>query len=418
MKYGKRQTEARRQCPWISRKFFGSVLIILTGLVSSCQKTDIAVTDPSAGEGPALISFSLGSPTFTGSKAALTPENFAKAGNKIKVYDRYTTHENLESVTGSDRDQYIDLYINGGEAVYRDPISAGSASHWNFTDADGSAKDYYWTATGTHHFTAFTWEYSNGVKTEDGEKMISLKDCVGDRDIKVKSSDETDPASPDYETGITYNPRLGSVIIKDWELSQTNQFDFCYATHTRKMDDPDEIRDPHRSVELQMKHLFAAVQFRIMNLMPYEIKFNSLNVSGMYNTGSVTIGNDGNLSHLSTDNSSSRSFAVDFGNIGYTLQSGESYNVFANNFNDTNNSIGTDGCILIWPHTGKQLQEVTMNVYTSEKSQTGISLFIDDQIERWEAGRKYIYTINIADNKISFSAEVVPWINDDIILEN
>ena len=398
----------------MSRKFFGGVLIALSGLVSSCQKTEIAVESP-ADEGPALISFSLGSPTFTGSKAALTPENFAKEGNAIKVYDRYTTHEDLESVTGEDRDQYIDLYIDGGEAVYSDAVPEGSSSHWNFTDADGSAKDYYWTATGTHHFTAFTWEYSNGVKTEDGEKMISLKDCVGDRDIKVKSSDETDPASPDYETGITYNPRLGTVVIKDWELSQTNQFDFCYATNTRKMDDPNDTRDPHRSVELQMKHLFAAVQFRIMNLMPYEIRFNSLNVSGMYNTGSVTIGNDGNLSHLSTDNSGSRSFTVA---PYYHLASGKDYNAFANYFNDTNNSIGTDGNILIWPHSGDELKTVTMDVSTSEKTENGISLFIKNQVERWEAGRKYIYTINIADNKISFSAEVVPWINDDIILEN
>ena len=77
-----------------------------------------------------------------------------------------------------------------------------------------------------------------------------------------------------------------------------------------------------------------------------------------------------------------------------------------------------DGNILIWPHSGDELKTVTMDVSTSEKTETGISLFIKNQVERWEAGRKYIYTINIADNKISFSAEVVPWINDDIILEN
>ena len=149
--------------------------------------------------------------------------------------------------------------------------------------------------------------------------------------------------------------------------------------------------------------------------MPYEITFYSLNVSGMYNTGSVTIGNDGNLSHLSTDNSGSRSFTVA---PDLPLASGKYYNAFANYFNDTNNFIGTDGNILIWPHSGDELKTVTMDVSTSEKTETGISLFIKNQVERWEAGRKYIYTINIADNKISFSAEVVPWINDDIILEN
>ena len=406
MKYGKRQTEARRQCPWISRKFFGNVLIILTGLVSSCQKTEIAVTDPSAGEGPAPISFSLGAPAFSGSKAALTPENFAREGNLIKVYDRYTTHEDIDAVTGQDKDGYIDTYIDGCVARYFGTIPEGADANWNFIENENPSdlKDYYWTATGTHCFTAFTWQYYNGVKDLRLDKMADLHET---------KSDETDPDG--FETGITYNPRLGTVVIKDWELSQTNQFDFCYATHTRKMDDPDDIRDPHRSVELQMKHLFAAVQFRIMNLMPYEITFNSLNVSGMYNTGSVTIGNDGNLSHLSTDNSGSRSFTVA---PYYHLASGKDYNAFANYFNDTNNFIGTDGNILIWPHSGDELKTVTMDVSTSEKTETGISLFIKNQVERWEAGRKYIYTINIADNKISFSAEVVPWINDDIILEN
>lgn len=400
----------------MSRKFFGGVLIALSGLASSCQKTEIAVDESPADEGPALISFSPSSPAFTGSKAALTPENFAKEGNTIKVYDRYTTHEDIESVTGSDRDQYIDLYINGGEAVYTDEIPEGSASHWNFANTDGSSKDYYWTATGTHHFTAFTWKYSNGVKVGNDEKMISLMDLDCVEDINVEYSDAIDHANQIYKTGITYNPRLGSVIIKDLELRQDNQFDFCYATHTRRMDDPDDISDPHRPVELQMKHLFAAVQFRIVNLMLNTIIFNNLSVSDMYNTGSVVIDKDGKLGPLTTEKSLKNVFIV---NPKLPIASGGSYNAFVN-LDPTENAsmIGTDGNILIWPHSGDELKTVTMDVSTSEKTETGISLFIKNQVERWEAGRKYIYTINIADNKISFSAEVVPWINDDIILEN
>ena len=38
-------------------------------------------------------------------------------------------------------------------------------------------------------------------------------------------------------------------------------------------------------------------------------------------------------------------------------------------------------------------------------------------VNNWRAGRKYIYNINIHDNRISFSVKVVPWIEDEIILD-
>ena len=41
----------------------------------------------------------------------------------------------------------------------------------------------------------------------------------------------------------------------------------------------------------------------------------------------------------------------------------------------------------------------------------------DFDINRWEAGTKYMYNITISDNKIYWDVNIVPWIKDDVILD-
>ena len=62
--------------------------------------------------------------------------------------------------------------------------------------------------------------------------------------------------------------------------------------------------------------------------------------------------------------------------------------------------------------------QLMLSIFSSKTETDVIDLFIKDRIEQWQAGRKYIYTIEIADNRISFSAVVVPWVTDDVTLED
>ena len=104
----------------------------------------------------------------------------------------------------------------------------------------------------------------------------------------------------------------------------------------------------------------------------------------------------------------------------WPLEYNKSHNAFAYQGATGGSKIGKDGCILVWPHDSSKLQKAVATLDTDRLGTATtdvIDLFIKDRIEQWQAGRKYIYTIEIADNRISFSAKVVPWVIDDITLE-
>ena len=368
------------------------VVVIAAASVLSCTKTVVPTDDTRTPDSSIpRISFS---PSASGmSKALLTPDNFAVEGTQIKVNDLYTTHEDIWSVADDAKDEFIETYIDDGIAEYHPVIADdGSVSQWNFKDGETTYKDYYWTPTGTHYFSAYTWKYNNGVKDI----------CLSD--------------NPTFSDVLTYNPRLSTLTIKNWELTQDTQFDFCYAAHVRSMDE----QNPYRPVELQMQHLFAAIQFNIINLIPDRtITLTSLSVSGLSNNGSVVIRRDGTLGDdMTTDEGTGKGYSSPT----WTLEYNKSHNAFAYQGATGGSKIGKDGCILVWPHDSSKLQKavatlVTDRLGTETDATDVIDLFIKDRIEQWQAGRKYIYTIEIADNRISFSAKVVPWVIDDITLE-
>ena len=374
------------------------VVVIAAVSVLSCTKTVVPTDDiRTTGSSIPRISFS---PSASGmSKALLTPDNFAVEGTQIKVNDLYTTHEDIWSVADDAKDEFIETYIDDGIAEYNPVIANdGSVSKWNFKDGETTKyKDYYWTPTGTHYFSAYTWKYNNGVKDI----------CLSD--------------NPTFSDVLTYNPRLSTLTIKNWELTQDTQFDFCYAAHVRSMDE----QNPYRPVELQMQHLFAAIQFNIINLIPdRSITLTSLSVSGLSNNGSVVIRRDGTLGDdMTTDKGTGKPYSSPTG----TLEYNKPHNAFAyqgaTGDATGDSKIGEDGCILVWPHDSSKLQKavatlVTDRLGTETDATDVIDLFIKDRIEQWQAGRKYIYTIEIADNRISFSAVVVPWVTDDVTLED
>lgn len=380
------------------------VVVIAAASVLSCTKTVVPTDDTRTPDSSIpRISFS---PSASGmSKALLTPDNFAVEGTQIKVNDLYTTHEDIWSVADEAKDEFIETYIDDGIAEYNPVIANdGSVSQWNFKDGETTYKDYYWTPTGTHYFSAYTWKYNNGVKD------ICLSDC-----LTCNESAASD--NPTFSDVLTYNPRLSTLTIKNWELTQDTQFDFCYAAHVRSMDE----QNPYRPVELQMQHLFAAIQFNIINLIPDRaITLTSLSVSGLSNNGSVVIRRDGTLGDdMTTDEGTGKRYSSPT----WTLEYNKPHNAFAYQGATGDSKIGEDGCILVWPHDSSKLQKavatlVTDRLGTETDATDVIDLFIKDRIEQWQAGRKYIYTIEIADNRISFSAVVVPWVTDDVTLED
>lgn len=371
-------------------------------IAPACTKSETVADSGNGTEDTSVmpLTLSVSAETMTGTKALIEPDDFQTAGNQIKVFDKLTIDGNSES----------DLYINGriaeyGTAVYNEDGSV--VTGWNLRDDNGYRK-YYWTRNGTHSFTAFTWAYNNGTETLTLSDVMNWKDDPSD-------SEQDDPS-------MTYNRELDALIVRDVTLNISNQFDLMYGHHTRNLDDPNEI-NPYRDVPLEMKHLFTAVQFNVINLIPdYTVAYGGFFLYNLHNKGSAIIRKTDSTGETSPDILLSDSHAnitrslSRYENIGYGVAN--AVNVFKNY-----GKIGDDGCLLLWPQENSMFGEtdgiyaqISLRMKDTDYQTPTISL-LTDSIRSWEPGRKYVYNIYIQDNRISFTVEIVDWIYDDIVIE-
>lgn len=369
------------------KRIFGHILFLsILTLAAGCTET-VVIEDTSAeasGTGIPIL-FSSDTQAMPESKSQFEPDNINTVGNSIMVYDIHTTD------TGSD------MYIDGAEATY-------DGTDWKYDPVK------YWTHTGTHSFTAYSYYNSTD---------------------KVQAPDAT------------YNRTDESIVIPGYTITAANQFDFMYAYETRSMNE----QNPYRPVELDMQHLFAAVQFNVVNTAYINgqnndgvrnIRFISFSLGGIHDTGSATVTPDASptitLGGSSPSSLFSRSRTADENVI---LEHNQAYNVYSSLNNGSQNGAdkyGEDGFILIWPHTIADFSGATATLTYQMETwhynwQTGgywewdnpvsvkFNLASKGDVNNWRAGRKYIYNINIHDNRISFSVKVVPWIEDEIILD-
>lgn len=196
----------------------------------SCNKST-----PEAPEG---IPMSFGTAAVSRAGNLVDSENINLAGNKLTVYDLYTTSG--QSV----------LYMNATQ------VTCDGSGNWTYSPLK------YWTETGTHAFTAYL------------SKQYGVTN---------------------YPT-VTYDQTSNALSISQWEITPNNQFDFLYAYHSRSMTEA----NPHRQVEFELNHLLCAVQFNVVNLYDVTTVLNVLNftISGLSNTQQATLSlSDGNASY-------------------------------------------------------------------------------------------------------------------------
>lgn len=340
-----------------------TTVLILAALLSAACTGTVPVTDGSPDESVPIF-FDTSADAAT--RALIEPGNFNTPGNRITVYDTWTPD-------GGEPE----LYMDAAAAEY-------TGSSWDYTPVR------YWTKTGVHSFLAFTSEYS----TDGGRSFISLPDNLE----------------------ITYGTSTGDLAVRNWKITLENQFDFMYARHTRSMAET----NPHRPVGLQMEHLLSAIRFNITNLIPQDdisttdIYFTGIEIKGASDTGDAVISESEEGSSVDMDlGVSGDAVLVREDGAPVPLYYGQAHNILSGHGN-----IGEDGCFLIWPHDSGRLGNVTATIrYTRNGVSNETELDLDSGTSTWRAGRKYIYNIEIQDNSISFSVEVVDWIYDDVAIE-
>ena len=414
-----------------------AVVLTASAAVMSCRKTEVEVnggldSGESVSEGVPMT-FSVSSEAHQSTKAVLVPDDspdgnkLSIAGNQITVYDRLTVAGNF------------DMYINGRAAQYdADPVydpADGSVIHpgWYFYKEDAESGQlekypYYWTGSGVHSFTGFVSKYqydAAAIVTLDSNVGLTVHDAVMSgktseviSDDDILNDDEKYPASALY-----YNASTESLIIKEWKLSTVNQFDFMYAHHTRDLEDINEL-DPYRPVPLQMKHLFAAVQFNVVNLVPTDddVSIGSAYLNHIMKQGTAIIyanpAGKNPVDYRSITQGGTAPIMISY-SPAKELEINTPLNLFANQ-----GRIGDDGFLLIWPHDQDDFKNVELilsdvknsSIITAESK--AIKLADVTDIKEWEPGNKYIYNISIQDNRnrISITVTVVEWVFDDVVM--
>lgn len=294
----------------------------------------------------------------TKTRTLLDTGTIEQDGNQLTVYDLYTV--NGESV----------LYMDNTQVTY-----SATNGAWEYSPLK------YWTEAGTHSFTAYL---SKCGETNNYPTVTYDKDSE-----TLKIADSTSP----------------------WEITTENQFDFLYAYHSRSMNEA----NPHRPVEFNLNHLLCAVQFNVVNLMPSAtIQYQNFTLNGIYQKGSVSITKGLPVINLTKTDSEKSNFSSNASKI---LE----YNVPHNVFSEIGN-VGPEGYVLLWPHTQEQFGN-NISVLISYYNETA-SDFVDKTIDlssaatnNWRAGQRYVYNFYIQDNNISFEVKVVPWIEEDVIIE-
>lgn len=337
---------------------------LLGTMLCSCVQTEHL---PEA-EALPVMSFNLSDVADTGSRYALSAdESFPvsrtllddaainQSGNQLMVYDWYT------SASGQS-----ELYMDG-------VVVTRNGSSWTYEPVKN------WTADGTHTFLAYLSKQGN-----------------------IKLNEEDYP-------NVLYDKSSNSLNVVSWKIIDANQFDFLYATHTRNMTD----ENPYRPVALAMRHLLSAVRFQVVNLMPVgDITIQSFKLTGLYHTGSATIPATGDPAITLTDNGG-EAFSQTF-TSGESLGFNQSLTLLA-----SQGTIGSDGYIMMWPHDTDHFTDIKASItYTYEgKEATKAVSLANGSTQKWEAGKKYSYKLYVQDNRITFQVTVVPWVEDDVIID-
>lgn len=322
------------------------IICIVIFIAASCNRQDV---DDGVVES---IRFNT---ELIGTKALIETDNdLMSEGNELTIFDIHTKEDG--SVFQYMKDQK--LRYSGGK--------------WGFIDGEDNAITIPWTKQGQHHFLAYLSSY-------------------GSSDFSISTY------APPAVGGVATDQVIS---ISDLMITQDNQFDFMYANEVRDVEN-----EGTGVITLEMKHLFASVDFQIRNMSGLSMTISSFTIGGMRVEGEAQIGFSANPTLELEDAPISNDFAISDKSI--TVSDPVSL---------------YDGAFLIWPHKADHYKDIVCSITykLDNTNSTTVSLNLtaaNANITSWDAGCRYLYTITISDIILFDVVRVVDWINNDVILQ-
>ena len=370
-------------------------LILLSGIavvaMSACTKTEYA---PVSDKGAQIV---FNSPIVQlNSKAGYygeepTADGKYSTSEKFSVYAVWTSGDFAKWAEGT-------KYMDNVEVAYNASLGSNSKGGWEPT------KTYYWP--------------KNGKLTFAGYSPSDLK---------------TTSANPQSNPTISYG--AAGLSVSDFEIdpNPANQFDFMYAERSynrtsstnQSSESTDHTYQSYDGVDLLFHHALSSIVFKV--------KADNSNDAPKFELKKIEVNNvnyRGNFSENITDGAayvSTPSWSVNESETNYTAWNGEQV-IGTSDFSSLENASALILLPQAFKHTSTSTSvkvaityDVTTNgvTLTNQKAEFDLSNSYKDKnnnvISAWEMGKRYIYKIYFALNKIYFSPEVDKW--DEVEME-
>lgn len=303
-------------------------------------------------------------------RALMDDTTLKTAGNKLRVYDELT------GFTGSASwmDPNENLYI-ADEIVY-----AGNPV-WDIV----SGRAYPWTSNGTHKF--FSWlSYDQSLSMTEAQFW-----------------------------GASFNfNRSTKVLTLPQKVmdTATDQFDFMYS-------DPVSIAAASHSsnapVELQLHHLFSALNMSVYNISGNTVLLKSVTLKGMMNKRSATVDYSSTTVSVTTSN-------LDSTDVVLFTSDDSSVDGYGTEYIDEDLQKQLTNFILMWPQTFNELEDARLEVkYKIKDSEdeltdelTAVMMLNNlDVFKRntsgMDAGVKYSFLLEFRPSSIVIVLSALPW---------
>ena len=302
----------------------------------------------------------------TSTKAMMNDAALKTVGNKIRVFDI------LEGFTGrATWMTYDGYYIDNEEIRYNgNPV-------WEYV----SGKSYPWTSDGSHLF--FGWlSYDSVLQMTDADF---------------------------FGNSYNYNSSTRVLSIPTLEMNtDTPQFDFMYSK-VSLVDAADRVAE---NVNLELKHLFSALNITLKNTSGNKIYLKSVILKSMKNVRSASVAFTQENPTVTTANLASTDVVL--------FQS-DANDGKGTEFNHEDREKGLTDFYLMWPQDYTELSgaklEVKYYVYSNDQFSDELSadivlsnqnIFKTNQVGM-DAGTKYSFMLQFKKSTIDLYISVLPW---------
>lgn len=203
-----------------------------------------------------------------------------------------------------------------------------------------------------------------------------------------------------------FDAQTGVLTVADYESGEGHiDEDLMYASHARDL----ALTTNREAVPLAMHHACAALQFKIINASGSTITaIEDIALTGLLHNGTLTVQSDGTATWTMVDERVAEDDTTTFGGT-FAMPEGGFEDDIRNPL-----PLYDKGIITVLPQVLRgQAVKLTMRINGTTEART---VNLSNIADKWEAGKRYVYTMTLTNDTIAFDVTVLDWIEEEIDL--